>query len=126
VPAAHLVEGPDLLVGLIERYRVLAGAKALPADPAGLPYWTSSRARTSVRAAFGWWLEWPGGNHPRLPLDLNYLTFGKYHAGDTVEAAALFNRIGSQVTRIPWAYPDRDPKKAFRAARNYALGFGSS
>ncbi|MCL2554501.1 MAG: hypothetical protein FWE15_26765 [Actinomycetia bacterium] len=114
------------MVALIERYRVLAAAGSLPAAPNNLPYWTSSRARTSVRAAFDWWLDWEGGNHPRLSLDLNYLAFGKFHSGDTVAAAALFNRIGSQVTRIPWAYPDRDPKKAFRAARNYALGFGSS
>ena len=114
------------LVALVERFRVLAEAGALPPNPTGLPYWTSSRARTSVRAAFDWWLDWDGGHHPRLPLDLNYLAFGKFHSGDTVEAAALFNRIGSQVTRIPWAYPDRDPKKAFRTARNYALGFGSS
>jgi hypothetical protein len=116
------------LVALIERYRVLATAGALPAEPTNLPYWTSSRARTGVRAAFDWWLDWQAGGfgHPRLSLDLNYLAFGKFHSGDTVAAAALFNRIGSQATRIPWSYPDRDPKKAFRAARNYALGFGSS
>jgi hypothetical protein len=113
------------LVALIERFRVLAAAGALPANPAGLPYWTSPRARTSVRAAFDWWLDWDGGSHPRLLLDLNHLAFAKFHCGDTVEAAALFNRIGLLATYAPWSYPDRDPKKAFRAARNYALGFGS-
>jgi hypothetical protein len=114
------------LVALVERYRVLAGTGALPADPAGLPYWTSARARTSLRGAFDWWLDRSGGNHPRLALDLNHLAFAKFHAGDTVAAAALFNRIGPQATRVPWSYGDRDPKKAFRAARNHALGFGSS
>jgi hypothetical protein len=114
------------LVALVERYRVLAAAGALPAAPAGLPYWTSPRARTSLRGAFDWWLDWDGGHHPRLPLDLNYLAYAKFHSGDTVEAAALFNRIGPLATRAPWSYPDRDPKKSFRAARNYALGFGAS
>jgi hypothetical protein len=123
------------LVALVERFRVLAEAGALPADPARQPYWTSPRARTSVRWAFDWWLDRNGGpdgrgagggGHPRLPLDLNYLAFGKFHSGDTVAAAALFNRIGALATRTPWSYRDRDPKKAFRTARNYALGFGSS
>lgn len=114
------------LVALIERFRVLAAAGALPPDPARLPYWTSPRARSSVRVAFDWWLDWNGGSHPRLLLDLNHLAFAKYHSGDTVAAAALFNRIGAHATRTPWAYHDRDPKKAFRAARNYALGFGSA
>jgi hypothetical protein len=114
------------LVALTERYRVLAAAGALPPDPAGLPYWTSPRARTSVRAAFDWWLDWDGTGHPRLALDLNHLAFAKFHAGDTVAAAALFNRIGPLATRAPWSYPDRDPKKAFRAARHCALGLGSA
>jgi hypothetical protein len=114
------------LVALVERYRVLAAAGVVAADPTGLPYWASPRARQSVRMAFDWWLEWDGRDHARLLLDLNYLAYGKFHAGDTVEAAALFNRIGSEATLTPWSYPNRDPKKAFRAARNYALGFGSS
>jgi hypothetical protein len=42
-----------------------------------------------------------------------------------VAAAALFNRIGRDATRVPWSYFDRDPKKSFRTARNAALGFGS-
>ncbi|WP_328911945.1 MULTISPECIES: hypothetical protein [unclassified Streptomyces] len=114
------------LVALVERYRALAAAGAMPADPARLPYWTSPRARSSLRAAFDWWLDWDGRSHPRLALDLNYLAFAKYHSGDTVAAAALFNRIGANATRAPWSYHDRDPKKSFRTARNYALGFGSS
>jgi hypothetical protein len=114
------------LVALVERFRVLAGAGVLPGDPRGLPYWTSSRARTSLRWAFDWWLDWEGVSHPRLALDMNYLAFGKFHSGDTVAAAALFNRIGGLATRSPWSYTDRDPKKEFRSARNYALGFGSS
>jgi hypothetical protein len=114
------------LVALVERFRVLAEARAMPADPTGLPYWTSPRARGSLRWAFDWWLDWNGGPHPRLMLDLNYLAFGKFHAGDTVAAAALFNRIGPDATRAPWSYVGRDPRKAFRAARNHALGFGSS
>lgn len=114
------------LVALIERYRALAAAGALPGDPARLPYWASARARNSVRAGFDWWLDWDGRSHPRLALDLNYLAFGKFHAGDTVAAAALFNRIGRQATAVPWSYLDLDPKQTFRAARNYALGFGAS
>ncbi len=114
------------MIALVERYRVLALSGALPKDPARLPYWNSSRARTSVRVAFDWWLDWDGRRHPRLPVDLNYLAFGKFHEGDTVAAAALFNRIGTQAARVPWSYPERDPKKSFRAARNYSLGFGSS
>jgi hypothetical protein len=114
------------LVALVERYRTLAAARALPTDPSRLPYWTSPRARSSIRTGFDWWLDWDGRSHPRLALDLNYLAFAKLHSGDTVAAAALFNRIGPLVTRTPWSYYDRDPKKSFRAARNYALGFGTS
>ena len=113
------------LIALVERYRSLAAHGAMPGDPARLPYWTTQRARTSVRAGFEWWLDWDGRRHPRLAIDLNYLAFGTYHSGDTVAAAALFNRIGPLATRDPWSYPDRDPRKTFRAARNYALGFGS-
>jgi hypothetical protein len=123
-PGSPLMALP--LVALVERYRALAAAGALPGNPNGLPYWTSPRARNSVRAAFDWWLDWDNRTHPRLALDLNYLAFGKFHTGDTVAAAALFNRIGGLATQAPWSYLDRDPKKSFRAARNYALGFGSS
>jgi hypothetical protein len=114
------------LVALVERYRALAAAGALPADPARLPYWTSPRARTGLRVAFGWWLEWDDRSHPLLALDLNYLAFAQFHAGDSVTAAALFNRIGPHATRAPWSYLDREPRKSFRSARNYALGFGRS
>ncbi|SEG77554.1 hypothetical protein SAMN05216223_110246 [Actinacidiphila yanglinensis] len=113
------------LIALVERYRALAAAGALPGEPDRLPYWSSPRARNSVRAGFDWWLDWDGVGYPRLPIDLNYLAFGKFHTGDTVAAAALFNRIGHNATRVPWSYLDLDPKKTFRAARNYALGFGS-
>jgi hypothetical protein len=114
------------LVALVERYHALAAAGALPRDPGRLPYWTSPRARASLRTAFDWWLDWDGRSHPRLLLDLNHLAFVHVHAGDMVAAAALFNRIGRDATRVPWSYFDRDPKKAFRSARNTALGFGSS
>ncbi|WP_335976365.1 hypothetical protein [Streptomyces sp. CA2R106] len=123
-PASPLVALP--LVALVERYRVLAAAGTLPPEPDGLPYWTTARARNSVRTGFDWWLGWNGAPYPRLPVDLNYVAYGKFHVGDTVEAASLFSRIGTAATRVPWSYPDRDPKKAFLAARNYALGFGPS
>ncbi|MCZ4097801.1 hypothetical protein C8250_037335 [Streptomyces sp. So13.3] len=127
--AGEAPEGSPLaglpLLAHIERYRVLAGTGAEPKDPTGLPHWTSGRGRQSLRTAFDWWLEWHGGDHPRLELDLNLLAFAMVHSGRPVEAAALFNRIGPHATRRPWSYFGRDPKKAFRAARSSALGFGS-
>jgi hypothetical protein len=113
------------LIALVERYRSLAAHGAMPDDPARLPYWTSRRARTSVQAGNEWWRGWDGRDHPRLAIDLNYLAFGTFHGGDTVAAAGLFNRIGPLATRAPWSYPDRDPDKTFRAARDHALRFGS-
>ncbi|MGK5637551.1 hypothetical protein ACSNOK_04415 [Streptomyces sp. URMC 126] len=60
--------------------------------------------------------------HPRHKVDLNFLAHAKLHEGRLAEAAALLIRIGPHVTREPWAYPDRDPKAAYRAARRAALG----
>ncbi|BBB01624.1 hypothetical protein RVR_9128 [Actinacidiphila reveromycinica] len=114
------------LVALVERYRALAAAGTLPPDPDRLPYWSGPHAHNSVRAGFDWWLAWDGPPYPRMPIDLNYLAYGAFHSGDTVEAAALFHRIGAAATRVPWSYPDRDPRKAFRAARDHALGFDPS
>ncbi|MGP4001453.1 hypothetical protein [Streptomyces sp. 8N706] len=105
-----------------ERYRVLALAGAEPRDPGRSAYWTTRRARQAMKAAFDWWLEWEGEDHPRNKVDLNFLAHAKVHEGRMAEAAALFNRIGTHASTIPWSYPDRDPKKAFRAARRAALG----
>ncbi|MGP3948924.1 hypothetical protein [Streptomyces sp. 7N604] len=110
------------VVAHTERYRVLAGAGIEPADPARSRHWTTRRARQAMKAAFDWWLEWEGEDHPRNKVDLNYLAHAKVYEGRTAEAAALFNRIGPYVTTAPWSYPDRDPRKAFRTARRAALG----
>ncbi|MFD9004690.1 hypothetical protein ACFV0T_27650 [Streptomyces sp. NPDC059582] len=110
------------VVARAERYRVLAAAGAESADPAASEHWTGHRARQAARAAFDWWLEWEHDGHPRHLVDLNFLAHAKHCAGRTAEAAALFRRIGEHGTRAPWAYPDRDPRAAFRAARDHALG----
>lgn len=112
------------LIAHIERYRVLAAAGVEPGDPAASDHWVGGRARQSLRTAFDWWLEWHGGDHPRLMVDLNHLAFAMVHHDRSTEAAALFNHIGRHATRAPWSYPDRDPTKAFRAARGSALGSG--
>ncbi|GFH37074.1 hypothetical protein [Streptomyces pacificus] len=105
-----------------ERYRVLAAADGRPADPALAGHWTSRRARQVMKAAFDWWLEWEGEDHPRNRLDLNFLAHAKFCEGRSAEAAALFHRIGPHATPAPWSYPDRDPHHAFLAARDAALG----
>ncbi|MET8681704.1 hypothetical protein ABZW18_30005 [Streptomyces sp. NPDC004647] len=105
-----------------ERYRILARAGIEPRDPARSDHWTTRRARQAMKAAFDWWLEWEGGEHPRNKIDLNFLAHAKVHEGRSAEAAALFNRIGPHASIAPWSYPDRDPKRAFRAARRAALG----
>lgn len=114
------------LVAHTERHRVLARAGSEPDEPARSPHWNGWRARKSLALAFDWWLEWDGRDHPRLCLDLNYLVHAQVVLGRMAEAAALFNRIGPYATRKPWSYPDRDPAKAFRAARDLALDPGSS
>ncbi|MDX3071453.1 hypothetical protein ACIP98_07365 [Streptomyces sp. NPDC088354] len=113
------------VVAHAELYRVLAAAGTEPADPAESEHWRGWRARQALKRAFDWWLEWDDRDHPRLYLDLNFLVHAQYLQGRNAEAAALFNRIGGYATRIPWSYPDRDPKKAFRAAREAVLGPGS-
>ncbi|WP_156721643.1 hypothetical protein [Streptomyces apocyni] len=110
------------VVAHAERYRVLASVGSEPADPETSQHWTGRRARLVMKAAFDWWLEWGGSSHPRNRIDLNFLAHAKFCEGRAAEAAALFHRIGTQGTREPWAYPDRDPGAAFRAARNAALG----
>ncbi|MER7763198.1 hypothetical protein [Streptomyces sp. NPDC097619] len=102
-----------------ERYRVLAAAGQAP-DPTD--YWSGRRARQVLRSAFDWWLEWEREDHPRNRIDLNFLAHAKLCEGRPAEAAALFHRIGRHATRAPWSYPDRDPHKAFLAARTAALG----
>ncbi|MBB5120671.1 hypothetical protein AF335_31920 [Streptomyces eurocidicus] len=113
------------VVAHAERYRVLARAGLEPRDPARSGHWTGRRARQVMKAAFDWWLEWDvddGTAHPRRKIDLNYLAHAKLHEGRPAEAAALLTRIGPHATRAPWSYPDRDPRKAFRAARRTTLG----
>ncbi|MEU2263440.1 hypothetical protein ABZ557_24895 [Streptomyces sp. NPDC019645] len=110
------------VVAHAERYRVLAAAGGEPADPVASGHWTGRRARQVMKAAFDWWLEWEGEDHPRNRLDLNFLAHAKYCGGRSAEAAALFHRIGPHATPDPWSYPDRDPHHAFQAARDAALG----
>lgn len=110
------------VVAHAERYRVLAAAGGEPADPVASGHWTGRRARQVMKAAFDWWLEWEGEDHPRNRLDLNFLAHAKYCEGRSAEAAALFHRIGPHATPDPWSYPDRDPHHAFQAARDAALG----
>ncbi|WP_369034737.1 hypothetical protein [Streptomyces adonidis] len=110
------------VVAHAERYRVLAGAGLESADPASSGHWVGRRARQVMKAAFDWWLEWERDDHPRRLIDLNFLAHAKSCEGRTAEAAALFHRIGTHQTPIPWSYPDRDPHTAFRAARDSALG----
>ncbi|MFH7596069.1 hypothetical protein WDV06_13330 [Streptomyces racemochromogenes] len=105
-----------------ERYRVLAAAQGRTAPEAAVEHWTGRRARQVLRSAFDWWLEWEREDHPRNRVDLNFLAHAKLCEGRPAEAAALFHRIGAHATRAPWSYPDRDPTKAFLAARSAALG----
>ena len=105
-----------------ERYRVLAAAQGRATPEAAAEHWSGRRARTVLRSAFDWWLEWEREDHPRNRVDLNFLAHAKLCEGRSAEAAALFHRIGAHATPAPWSYPDRDPHKAFLAARSVALG----
>ncbi|WP_406345271.1 hypothetical protein [Streptomyces sp. NBC_00648] len=110
------------LVAHAERYRVLAAGGAAPGDPVDSEHWTGRRARQVIKSAFDWWLEWEREDHPRAGVDLNFLAHAKHCEGRPAEAAALFHRIGRHFTPAPWSYPDRDPYRAFQAARSAALG----
>lgn len=110
------------VVAHAERYRVLALAGSEPADPVAAGHWVGRRARQVMKAAFDWWLEWERDDHPCRFVGLNFLAHAKFCEGRGAEAAALFHRIGEHATPTPWSYPDRDPYKAFRAARDSALG----
>ncbi|WP_028801661.1 hypothetical protein [Streptomyces sp. 142MFCol3.1] len=110
------------VVAHAERYRVLACAGSEPVDPVASGHWVGRRARQVMKAAFDWWLEWEHEDHPRRLVDLNFLAHAKFCEGRGAEAAALFHRIGEHATEAPWSYPDRDPHRAFRAARDSALG----
>ncbi|WNM34141.1 hypothetical protein RKE30_29110 [Streptomyces sp. Li-HN-5-11] len=110
------------VVAHAERYRVLAAAGHLPAEPVAAGHWKGRRARQVMKAAFDWWLEWEQEGHPRRLADLNFLAHAKYCEGRGAEAAALFHRIGDHVTPAPWSFPDRDAYTAFRIARASALG----
>jgi hypothetical protein len=116
------------VVAHAERYRVLAVAGSEPRNPAASAHWTGRRARQVMRRTLDWWLERdrqqrPGrGDHPRDRVDLNFLAHAMFCADRPAEAASLFHRIGRYATPAPWSYPDRDPLKAFRAARSAVLG----
>ncbi|MFF0222459.1 hypothetical protein [Streptomyces sp. NPDC004629] len=110
------------VVAHAERFRALAAAGLVPADPVASGHWSGPRARQVLRAAFDWWLEWEHDEHPRRHVDLNFLAHAMSCAGRTAEAAALFQRIGRHPTPRPWWYSDREPHAAFRAARDRALG----
>ncbi|WP_037628503.1 hypothetical protein [Streptomyces aureus] len=110
------------VVAHAERFRVLAGAGIVPADPVSSGHWDGRRARQVMKAAFDWWLEWDHVDHPRRIVDLNHLAHAKICEGRDGEAAALFLRIAEHPTAAPWSYPDRDGHQAFRAARDRVLG----
>ncbi|MEU5013162.1 hypothetical protein AB0G35_23245 [Streptomyces sp. NPDC021749] len=110
------------VVAHAERYRVRVAAGLEPPDPAYSGHWTTRHAHRLRQAAFDWWLEWEGEDHPRGKVDLNFLAHATFHEGRMAEAAALFARIGRYRTRAPWGYGGRDPVRAFRAARDTALG----
>jgi len=110
------------VVAHAERYRVLAEVARASTPPERSGHWSGRRARLVMKAAFDWWLEWDGAQHPRGRIDLNFLAHAKFCEGRAAEAAALFHRIGQYATAEPWSYPGRDPSEAFRAARNAALG----
>ncbi|MBB5936346.1 hypothetical protein [Streptomyces zagrosensis] len=110
------------VVAHAERFRVLAASGTLSRNPSQSGHWSTRKARQVMKAAFDWWLEWEGEDHPRQQIDLNYLAHAKFHEGRLAEAAALFHRIGPHATRAPWSYTDRDPQQEFRAARSAALG----
>lgn len=110
------------VVAHAERFRALAAAGLVPADPVASGHWSGPRVRQVLRAAFDWWLEWEHDEHPRRHVDLNFLAHAMSCAGRTAEAAALFQRIGRHLTPRPWSYPGREPRAAFRAARDRALG----
>lgn len=105
-----------------ERFR--AGRDGGRAEPrVAEEHWSSRQATHLVRGAFNWWLEWGGEEgHPRRVVDLNFLTYAKFHEGRLAEAAALFQRVGDLVTPAPWSYAGRDAYKAFRTARAAAYG----
>ncbi|MCF3129925.1 hypothetical protein [Streptomyces olivochromogenes] len=108
------------VVAHTERHRVLAAMGLAPADPAA-GHWSGRRARSVLRSAFQWWLEWEHDDHPRRHVDLNFLAHATSCANRRAEAAALFRRIGRYVTPQPWGYPDRDPRAAFHDARDRAF-----
>ncbi|MFJ8791689.1 hypothetical protein [Streptomyces sp. NPDC102462] len=110
------------VVAHTERFRALAAAGLVPADPVASGHWSGPRVRQVLQAAFDWWLEWEHDEHPRRHVDLNFLAHATSCAGRTAEAAALFQRIGRHLTPRPWSYPGREPRAAFRAARDRALG----
>ncbi|WP_310724163.1 hypothetical protein [Streptomyces sp. N2A] len=116
------------VVAHAERYRVRAAAGLEPPDPADSGHWKTRHAHRLRQAAFDWWLEWEGEDHPRGKVDLNFLAHATFHEGRMAEAATLFARIGRHRTRAPWSYAGRDPDRAFRTARATALrrarGFG--
>ncbi|MGX1853018.1 hypothetical protein [Streptomyces sp. NPDC055299] len=109
------------VVAHTERYRAQAAAGLAPPDPADSGHWSTPHAHQVLRAAFDWWLEWEGEDHPRRTIDLNFLAHALFHEGRMAEAAALFQRIGPHPTRAPWSYAGRDAEVAFRAARATAL-----
>ncbi|MFD9288754.1 hypothetical protein ACFWBV_10690 [Streptomyces sp. NPDC060030] len=110
------------VVAHAERYRVLAAAGSVFADPAASGHWSGRRAGQVMKAAFDWWLEWEREDHPRHHTDLNFLAHAKSCEGRPAEAAALFHRIGPHVTEVPWSYAGRDPYREFITARTLALG----
>ncbi|MER6525048.1 hypothetical protein [Streptomyces sp. NPDC001508] len=110
------------VVAHAERFRTLATAGLVTADPVASGHWSGPRARQVLQAAFDWWLEWEHDEHPRRHVDLNFLAHAMSCAGRSAEAAALFQRIGRHLTPRPWSYPDREPRAAFRAARDRVLG----
>ncbi|MFG2289068.1 hypothetical protein ACGFOU_23745 [Streptomyces sp. NPDC048595] len=109
------------VVAHAERYRVRAAAGLEPPDPADSGHWSTRRAHRLLQAAFDWWLEWEGEDHPRGKVDLNFLAHATFHEGRMAEAAALFQRIGPHLTRAPWSYAGRDAEGAFQTARDTAL-----
>jgi hypothetical protein len=118
------------LVAHAEVYRAATAAASATVAPTRRPsphaHWQRRLVSTDVERVLRSWLGSANVPHAQADLDRNYLLHAMVYSGrvDTDETRALFDAIGSHVTRVPWSYTG-DPESSFLYWRERAFAGGS-
>jgi hypothetical protein len=84
-------------------------------------YWNEPRAAEEIEQALTDWFRTPAAPHAEAIIDLNILAFALIRVHNPAEAAPVFQRMGSYMTRHPWDLLP-EPERTFLYWRDRLAG----